>query len=192
MGKKILRINASARYEESISRQRTDEIIKQMSLASGDVNVTVRNVAKGLPFVGRKWVKLKSKPIEEYTSEDHSVMQLSQELIEELKTHDHYIFACPVYNFMIPASLKAWVDLVTLPGHTFQASENGPRGLLENKTATLVFSSSMTEIGSKRDHASSYLTSILNFIGVKDIHVIGGKNDIPVKKIIDQYKACTA
>jgi len=35
MKNKILRINASARYEDSISRQRADAVIKEIALATG-------------------------------------------------------------------------------------------------------------------------------------------------------------
>ena len=192
MKNKILRINASARYEDSISRQRADAVIKEIALATGDVGVTVRDVSQGLPFVGRDWVKLKSKPVSEYSPDDTTVMALSQELIAELKDHQHYIFACPIYNFMIPASLKAWVDLVTLPGRTFKETNEGYDGLLEGKCATLVFSSNRTEVGSDNDYASEYLSSILKFIGVQDISIIGGGNEMSLEKIVENYKSCLA
>ncbi|MEL6940563.1 MAG: NAD(P)H-dependent oxidoreductase, partial [Cyanobacteria bacterium J06598_1] len=48
---KILRIDSSARYKNSVSRQLTDELITQLKEQQTHAEVVVRDVAKGLPFV---------------------------------------------------------------------------------------------------------------------------------------------
>ena len=35
-----------------------------------------------------------------------------------------------MHNFSIPASLKAWIDLVTRAGKTFSYTSSGPQGLI--------------------------------------------------------------
>ena len=78
----------------------------------------------------------------------------------------------PVYNFGIPASLKAWVDLVARARETFRYSENGPVGLLEGKKAYILLASGGTPVGSDVDFASNYLKFILGFLGITDVTVI--------------------
>ena len=41
---------------------------------------------------------------------------LTRPLIEELLGADTVLFGVPMYNFSVPASLKAWIDRVTFPG----------------------------------------------------------------------------
>jgi len=41
---------------------------------------------------------------------------ITDTLIEELEAADTYVIGAPMYNFMVSASLKAWVDRIVLPG----------------------------------------------------------------------------
>ena len=68
--------------------------------------------------------------------------------------------------------LKAWVDLVARARLTFRYTENGPEGLLENKTAYLVMASGGVPIGSEMDLATKYLVQVLGFIGITDVKII--------------------
>src|SRR5690606_32013845 len=78
----------------------------------------------------------------------------------------------PIYNFAIPASLKAWIDQVTRARRTFRYTEAGPEGLLKGKRAYIVFASGGVPLGSQVDFASGYLRHILGFIGITDVHFI--------------------
>jgi len=60
-------------------------------------------------------------------------LKLSEELIEQLKWVDEILMASPIYNFGVPARLKAWIDQVCRAGITFKYTENGPLGLLDVK-----------------------------------------------------------
>ena len=78
----------------------------------------------------------------------------------------------PIYNFGVPAALKAWVDQVARAGVTFKYTENGPQGLLEGKRAILVVASGGTAAGSDIDFASGYMQHVMGFIGITDVTVI--------------------
>ena len=78
----------------------------------------------------------------------------------------------PIYNFSVPASLKAWIDLVARAGVTFRYTANGPQGLLSNKKAYVIVASGGTEIGSRIDFASRYLRHVLEFLGIDDVTII--------------------
>jgi FMN-dependent NADH-azoreductase len=74
--------------------------------------------------------------------------------VAELKAADTMVIGLPIYNFGVPAALKAWVDLVARAGVTFKYSEYGPKGLLEGKRAIVAVASGGTEAGSEIDFAT--------------------------------------
>ena len=100
------------------------------------------------------------------------MLGFSNELVAELENAEHIVIASPIYNFSIPATLKAWVDLIARVGLTFRYTDNGPVGLLENKKATVVMASGGVPIGSDMDMASSYLKFALAFIGISNVNII--------------------
>ena len=90
----------------------------------------------------------------------------------ELLLVDDIVIATPMYNFSVPAALKAWIDLICRDKITF-AYENGvSRGLLSNKQATVIITSGGTVCGNDVDYATCYIRHILEFIGVKDVNII--------------------
>jgi FMN-dependent NADH-azoreductase len=101
--------------------------------------------------------------------------RLSDQLTEELLASDFLVIATPMWNFGIPPSLKAWVDLVVRPGKTFVYAENGVLGLAKDKRAILVLASGgvFTEGPWKSwDFVEPYLRRILSFIGIDDVQAV--------------------
>jgi FMN-dependent NADH-azoreductase len=78
----------------------------------------------------------------------------------------------PIYNFGIPAALKAWVDLIARARLTFRYTENGPVGLLKGKKAFLVVASGGVGVDSAVDFATPYMRQALRFVGITDVEVI--------------------
>lgn len=189
MPHRILRIDSSARYSNSKSRERADILLKHVSKNYGDIKVTVRDLAKGLPFVDYQWVAAKGVPKDELKSAQRQTLSLSYELINELKDNDTILITSPIYNYQIPACLKAWIDLVVLPQRTVKVTDGGFEGLLSGKRAVILFASSGTEIGSDIDFASPYLVHIMNFIGIDDVTILGGVGDVDADALIKSYQA---
>ncbi len=75
----------------------------------------------------------------------------------------------PIYNFSIPAALKAWVDQVCRARLTFVYGPDGPKGLLDGRKAYLVMTSGGTAVDSSIDFATGYLRHVLGFIGIADV-----------------------
>jgi len=168
---KILRIDSSARYTNSVSRQLTDELIGQLKEQHTDVEVVVRDVAKGLPFVDEAMVSAYNTPAEDRTEAQQELLQPSNELVEELQAADVLIIGCPIYNFSVPAALKAYIDLVARAGLTFTYSSDGPKGLLRDRKTYLIITSGGTPVGSEIDYTSGYLKHILSFLGITDVEI---------------------
>ena len=93
-------------------------------------------------------------------------------LVAELQAADTIVIGVAMYNFSIPASLKAWIDQIARAGVTFAYSETGPKGLLEGKKAIITIASGGTEIGSGMDFASDYLRFVLGFVGITDVTIL--------------------
>ena len=54
---------------------------------------------------------------------------MSDALVDELLRADELVLVAPVYNFGIPAAMKAWIDQVVRAGRTFRFTAEGPLGL---------------------------------------------------------------
>ncbi|MEO1619697.1 MAG: NAD(P)H-dependent oxidoreductase [Cyanobacteria bacterium J06632_3] len=168
---KILKIDASARYENSISRQLTGELVERIQEKYPDAEVVARDVAKGLPFVDEAMVTAYNTPAEDRTEAQNALLKPSDELVEELKSADTLVIGCPIYNFSVPAVLKAYIDLVARAGLTFSYSSEGPKGLLADRKTYVAITSGGTPVGSDIDYASGYLKHVLSFLGITDVEI---------------------
>lgn len=165
---RILHIDASARTEGSVSRDLSAQIIARFNGAE----VTYRDLNNSLPHVTGDWVGATFTPADARTDAQKDTLALSDTLVDELEAADVIVIGVPIYNFSVPASLKAWIDLISRVGRTFQYTENGPQGLIANKRAILAVASGGTQVGSDIDFAVPYLTHVLGFIGVTNVEVI--------------------
>jgi len=169
----ILHITASIRSDEkSASRQIGNRLVETLQKASG-ASVTTRDLAlNDIPFVTWDRFQANLTPKPERTAQQTELAAFSDALIEELQAADTIVISTPVYNFGVPATLKAWADLVARAGTTFKYTEEGPVGLLHGKKAYLAVASGGTPIGSDFDFMSSWLTFFLGFLGIKDVEII--------------------
>ncbi|NRG17797.1 NAD(P)H-dependent oxidoreductase [Rhizobiales bacterium] len=170
----ILQIESSARKAGSVTRDLAQDLVSRLA-AGRQVNIVRRDVSPGLPVIDDAWVAANFTDPAERTGEQKARLSLSDELVAELKAADILVIGAPVYNFGIPASLKAWVDLIARARETFRYTENGPVGLLEGKKAYVVMASGGTQIGSEIDFASGYLRHVLGFIGIGDVEIIAAE-----------------
>ncbi len=166
---KILKIDASARSQDSTSRSLSNLMVETLKKRHENVHVKIRDVAQGLPFVDEAWVSANFTPAESRTEEQKQKLALSDELVAEIKEADILVLGSPIYNFGIPASLKAWVDMICRARVSFRYTENGPVGLMKGKKAFIAIASGGTRLNSEIDFAGSYLRHVLGFIGIDDV-----------------------
>ena len=164
----ILSVQSSGRRNGSTTRTLSDRVIETL----GAGNVVTRDLSHGVPFVDENWIAANFTPEEQRTAEQAATLAFSDSLVEELEAADVIVIGAPIYNFGVPAALKAWIDMVARARRTFRYTDNGPDGLLKNKRAIVVAASSGTEVGSSIDFATGYLRHVLGFIGVTDVTVI--------------------
>ena len=164
----VLRIDGSARVQGSITRKLADQVIDQIAPAK----VITRDLAKGLPLITEAWVNANFTPADQRTDAQRAELATSDKLIAELNAADTVVIGLPIYNFSVPAAMKAWIDQVARAGVTFKYSAEGPVGLLEGKRAIVLVASGGTKSGSDIDYATDYMRHVLGFIGIKDVEVI--------------------
>lgn len=171
----ILEISAGARSEGSISRMLTADLVDALDSRYGATRIVRRDLAGGLPFVDEAWVAANLTPEEERTGQHRQTLAFSDSLVAELMDADVLVIGAPIYNFSVPATLKAWIDMVARARLTFEYTENGPKGLLKDKKAYVVVPSGGVPVGSPVDFATPYLRHALSFIGITDVEFIGAQ-----------------
>ncbi len=172
----LLVVETSPRGDFSISRNMTRRFVAQWRATHPDGEVVERDLAStSLTFVNAPWLHAYFTPPEKHSPEMKESLRLSDDLVAELLAADHIVIATPVYNYNIPAALKAWVDHIVRKGQTLGLDGHG---LVTGKKATVLFASGgiYTE-GSPirdRDIATQYLRLILNVIGITDVTFVAG------------------
>lgn len=175
---KLLVVETSPRGDQSISRGLTRRFVGEWQATHPDGEVIERDLMETeLPFVNAPWLQAYFTAAEQHSPEMKAVLRLSDELVAELLAADHLVIATPVYNYNVPAALKAWVDHIVRKGVTLGLDGSG---LVTGKKATVLLASGgvYTE-GSPiadRDIASQYLRLILSVIGITDVTFIAAGN----------------
>jgi FMN-dependent NADH-azoreductase len=171
----ILHIDASSRREGSLSRQLSQDVVDNLVAGTPNATIIRRDLADTtLPYVDDTWIAANFTDAQQRTAEQDEALAISNALVDELKSADTVVIGVPVYNFAIPAALKAYVDQVARARVTFKYTETGPVGLLEGKRAIVVLVSGGTTFGSDADFASGYIRHILGFIGISDVTIVDG------------------
>ncbi|MEP0990903.1 MAG: NAD(P)H-dependent oxidoreductase [Tateyamaria sp.] len=163
----VLHIDASARFTDSASRQASAKIVADQNADT----VIRRDLANGLPFLDETFTVATFTPAENRTREQASALALSDALVAEIEAADTIVIGAAMYNFSLPAVLKAWIDQIARAGVTFAYTENGPKGLLTGKKAIITIASGGTKLESDFDFASNYLRFVLGFVGITDVTI---------------------
>ncbi|NNC51839.1 MAG: FMN-dependent NADH-azoreductase [Erythrobacter sp.] len=168
----ILHITASIRNGESVSRSLGTKLVEGLAAKQG-ASVVTRDLSKNdLPFIDEDRFAANLSPYAERSPEQHELAKIADELIDELQNADTLVFSVPIYNFSVPATVKAWADLVARAGTTFQYTANGPEGLLKGKKAYITAASGGTPVGSDMDFMTPWLKFFLGFLGIQDVEVV--------------------
>ncbi|HEY9198205.1 MAG TPA: NAD(P)H-dependent oxidoreductase [Gammaproteobacteria bacterium] len=169
----ILRIDASARRDGSTTRQLSDELIAALRDRHGRISILSRDLAlTPPPLLDADWIAASFTDPQTRDARQRAALALSDALIAELMAADVVVIGVPVYNFSVPAALKAWIDLVARARVTFRYTEHGPEGLLKGKRAYLVLASGGVAVDSATDFATGYLRHVLGFLGITEVETI--------------------
>ena len=184
---RLLVVETSPRGDYSISRNLTQRFVAAWRKAHTDGQVIDRDLIQtNLPFVNAPWLQAYFTPAEQHSPEMKEVLRLSDELVAEVLAADHLVIATPVYNYNVPAALKAWIDHIVRKGLTLAMDGSG---LVTRKKATVLLASGgvYTEDSPIRDRdiATPYLRLILGVIGITDVTFIaaGGAKAVDLGQV---------
>lgn len=108
------------------------------------------------------------------TSQKKLVAKMDR-MTEQLKSADIVVAAYPMYNFSMPASVKAWFDSVMLKGQTWDVREGRYVGLMAGKRALVLVASGGfygKEPMASWEHALSLGKAEFQFMGYSDVRGI--------------------
>lgn len=170
---RILRLDASANPGESTSRSLGDQLLERLARQNPGLIVRERDLNHDAQFIDAHWIEANLGASDTRSDAARQRLAYSDELIAELQWADHILITTPMYNFSVPATLKAWIDQVCRAGITFRYTANGPVGLLSGKRADIVMTTGGAPIDSPVDFATGYLRQVLSFIGIDEVDIIG-------------------
>jgi len=174
----VLRVDSSGRYQGSSTRALTDSLIEALAARESTIEISVRDLAEGMPHVDEGWIQANFTDPQNRNDSQKKKLQHSDDLVAEVQSADVIVIGVPIYNFGVPAALKAWIDLIARARLTFRYTENGPMGLLAGKTVYLMVASGGVAVDSKDDFATPYMRQALRFLGITDIRVISAGQQI--------------
>ena len=166
-----MHIDCSARTGNSVSRMLSWTVVDQLFKLDPGMQLLRRDLGASAPApVNDVEAEAFFTPPPDRTGEQVRALADSDALTEELLQADTVVLGTPMYNFTVPASLKAWIDYVVRPGKAFRRVANGKlEGLCRDKTVYVCMTSSGKSRGTDMDHLRPYLDVIFAFIGITDL-----------------------
>jgi FMN-dependent NADH-azoreductase len=171
----LLHIDSSILGEQSVSRRLTSELVEALRLATPDpVRVGYRDLAAApVPSFDGELMAARATPAAERTPRQAQLARDADAVLAEFVAADTLVIGAPMYNFAVPAQLKAWVDLISIAGVTFRYGAQGPEGLMGGKRAIIVATAGGQHAGRPSGVAhTDYLVRLLGFLGIDDVRVL--------------------
>lgn len=173
---RILSVNASVRVNRSLSRSLSQSFERAWLARHPEDSVICRDVGTAPPPpISEAWIDAAFTNSESRSEAQHAELAVSEQLIHEVESADVIVIATPMYNYGMPAGLKAWVDQIVRINRTFDfdlARGDYPlRPLLGDKV--LVMLTSTGEFGfegngprAAMNHLTPHLRTIARYLGV--------------------------
>lgn len=102
---------------------------------------------------------------------EQAVIQKVDHYTQQVMDADYLIIAFPIYNFSLPATVKAWIDNIVQPGKTFTVSPEGEySGLCHGKKALIIMTTGSDfsqQPLSDMNFATPLMQTCLGFMGIE-------------------------
>ena len=167
----ILRVDSSMRQHGSVSRDLAEVVVSKLRAELTDSEIVWRDLKSGVGHVNSAWRDASLGSAAARSAEERALLAQSDALTAEVERADIMVFAVPIYNFSIPAALKAWVDMVCRD-NVDGATAIGKSDTKRYKHAIVIVTSNHTRAGADDEFASGFMQFILKFIGCTDIDMV--------------------
>ena len=130
-----------------------------------------------LPYLDELAIDAYFTPEAERSAAQRQVLAFSDRLVDELLAADVVVLGAPMWNLSIPASLKAWIDLIVREGRTFAFTAGGVAPLAPPGKQVYVFSARGGAYPAGTpfenfDQQEPYLRRILGVIGLTQVEFV--------------------
>lgn len=178
----VLKIDASARMTRSLSRGLTTAFTEQWLKSRPNDTLITRDVGLNpSPAISEAWIAAAFSAPEKRTLDQHEVLKVSDQLLEELEPANLIVIGTPMYNYGMPAALKAWIDQVIRIGRTFSfdlaRGEQPIKPILTGKTLVILSSSGeggfeLGGVHAAMNYLDPHIVTASRLLGVSEHHVI--------------------
>ena len=173
----LLKIDVSPRGDHSISRKLGNHFATEWQSNHTGGEIITRDLATTkIPYVDLPWIAGAFTAPDQHSAEHKAALKISDELIAELLAADEVVISTPMYNFNVPAVLKAWIDHIVRLNKTFAVGPEGLKGLAGGKKVTVIIASgSEYTAGSPMESYNlegPYFRVVFGFIGITDVTFI--------------------
>jgi FMN-dependent NADH-azoreductase len=136
---RLLVIDASPRGDRSRSRRLSGLFSSLWKDSFPQDQVILRDAHKQqVPSIDEAWMQAAYTPTAKRTPEQHALLTPSDALVSDWLGSDFIVLATPMYNFSVPACLKAYIDQLFRVGETFRLEKGRYVGLLSGKSAFVI------------------------------------------------------
>ena len=98
------------RQHGSSSRDLAEITVAKLRANLAHSEIVWRDLKSGVGHVNSAWRGASLGSATARSAEERALLAQSDALTSEVERADIMVFAVPIYNFSIPAALKAWVD----------------------------------------------------------------------------------
>jgi FMN-dependent NADH-azoreductase len=173
--------------EESVSKQLASAFFGKMIELRPDIElVNIDLYDEKPPFYSyelykRAWYPVFDNSYEPSKAEEMAI-NYAEKQAEAFNAADVLVLTMPMWNFSVPAIMKAWMDQILCPGLTFSISpEEGVEPLHKVKSIVLlVASGGVYKEEDERDALTRQVRSAFGFIGVEDLEIVWADGQNPL------------
>lgn len=179
--KNLLVIHSSGRVTRSITRRLSARFVDGWLTQFPDTKVVNRDLtATPPPVVDEAWIAAAFEEQDRIVEPVPPALVLSNQLIAEVIAADVIVIGAPIYNFGMPAQLKAYVDQLVRNKLTYAfdaAAEMPYKPLLADKPVIVITAAGEGEMfpGGKlahMNHLEPHMITAFGFIGLNDLRFI--------------------
>ena len=178
----LLHIDSSARVARSHSRRLSTAFVDAWLAEVPDTRVIRRDVGiNPPPAINEQWIASAFTAEAERSADMKAALSISDAYVDELVQSDIIVMGAPMYNYGMPAALKAWFDQVVRVNRTFNFDPSEDIWPLSPILAgkTLVILTSRGEFGFEPggirqdwNHLETHIRTLQHYLGVEDSHLI--------------------
>ncbi|RKX39516.1 MAG: hypothetical protein DRP64_14150 [Verrucomicrobia bacterium] len=173
--------------EESVSKQLAAAFFGKLIELRPDVDLVNTDLYDEKPpfysyeLYKRVWYPVFDESYEPSKAEEMA-MNYAAKQAEAFNAADVVVLTMPMWNFTVPAIMKAWMDQILCPNLTFTISpEEGVKPLHKVKSIVLlVASGAVYKEDDDRDALTRQARAAFGFIGIDDIEIVWADGQNPL------------